>query len=414
VVKVRLELSTRNAVTRETSRRYRKAGKKEKGRILNEFIELTGYNRKYAIHILANWGKRKLIAHHNGTLEVVAGGKRKTYTRAPTYSPQVKAALVKVWKIYGCICGKRLRSVFKGQLALLRNCRTFDFTESVWEKLSRISAGTMDRMLKTERETTAIKGRSYTKPGSMLKHHIPIRRASDWDDAVPGYFEIDLVGHEGGDASGDFAFSLNMTDVATGWTEPVALKNKAQKWTFEGILEVRKRLPMKLRGIDSDNGSEFINFHLYKYCQSEKIEFTRSRPNRKNDNCYVEQKNYSVIRRYVGYFRYDTDDEVSLLNELYSQVRLQINYFLPSMKLVEKIRVGSRVTKKYDEARTPYQRLLESGILTVEEVAKAENKFLILNPVAIQRKICDLQDELERMVARKRRNKTAGFVRRAN
>jgi hypothetical protein len=414
VVEVRLELSARYAVTREISRRYKKAGKREKGLILNGFLKLTGYHRKYAIHILTNWGKRKLVGQDGETIQAIAGKRRKSYTRAPTYTIGVKTALVKVWKIYGCICGKRLRSVLKGQMRVLRNCRTFSFSEPVWDKLSKVSAGTIDRMLKSERTTMAIKGRSYTKPGSMLKHHIPVRRGSDWDDAVPGYFEIDLVGHDGGNSSGDFSFSLNMTDVATGWTEPVALKNKAQKWTFEGIVAVEKRIPMKLRGIDSDNGSEFINFHLYNYCQEEKIEFTRSRPNRKNDNCYVEQKNYSVIRRYAGYFRYDTEEEVALLNELYAQVRLQINYFLPSMKLLEKVRVGSKVIKRYDEAKTPFQRVLETGVLNGDAKAKVEKEFSGLNPVIIQRKICDIQDKLEKLVIRKQRAVKSDYVRKAN
>ena len=170
---------------------------------------------------------------------------------------------------------------------------------------------------------------------------------------------------------------------------------------------------MKLLGIDSDNGGEFINAILYRYCESRGIKFTRSRPNRKNDNCFVEQKNYSVIRRCVGYFRYDTDEEVAVLNELYHEVRLHINFFLPSMKLKEKVRVGSKIIKKYDGAKTPYQRLIESGIMTDEAKMKLEKEFQSLNPVSIQRKIVNLQDKLEKMVMRKQRLREPSLKRKA-
>jgi hypothetical protein len=407
---VGLGLNARYAVIKETAQRYRRARKKEKSRILDEFLELTRYNRKYAIHVLANYGKKKRLEINGTVIEATVGVRqRKKYSREPTYGEEVKEALTKIWIVYDCICGKRLRAVLAGQMEVLKNCRTFAFEEAVWEKLARIRASTIDRLLKTQRPKEVFKGRSYTKPGSMLKHHIPIRRGTDWDEKTPGFFEVDLVGHDGGNAGGEFAFSLNMTDVATGWTEPLALKNKAQKWAFAGIVEVQGKLPMKLAGIDSDNGSEFINAHLFRYCEGQGIKFTRSRPNRKNDNCFVEQKNYSVIRRYVGYCRYDTDEEVALLNELYARVRLHINFFLPSMKLKEKLRVGSKIIKRYDEAKTPYQRLLESGIVTAEARGRLEEEFRKLNPVVIQRKVADLQGRLLKIVLRKERSRERGM-----
>lgn len=399
-----LELSTRNAVTRETAPRYRLARKKEKSQILDEYLKLTRYNRKYAIHILANQGKKRRIEVNGTVIEATTSVRRRIKSkREPKYGQAVKKALTDIWTVYGCICGKRLRSVLGGQMELLRKCRTFKFSDEVWEKLKTISVSTIDRLLKSARPVDILKGRSHTKPGTMLKRHIPIRRGTDWNDEGPGFFEVDLVGHEGGDSSGDFAFSLNMTDVATGWTEPFAVKNKAQKWVFEGIMAIQERLPMKLAGIDSDNGSEFINIHLYRYCEANKIMFTRGRSNQKNDNCFVEQKNYSVIRKNVGYYRYDTDEEVSVLNELYALLRLQINFFLPSMKQKEKVRIGSKVIKKYDEAKTPYQRLLESGIITEEARKRLAEEFGGLNPVSIHKKIVDVQEKLERMVLQKNR-----------
>ena len=210
-------------------------------------------------------------------------------------------------------------------------------------KLRKISASTIDRLLKRERKKLEIKGRKGTKPGTLLKHKIPIRTFADWNDNKPGFMEIDLVSHDGGNEYGDFAQTLDMTDIYSGWTETRAVKNKAHKWVFEAIREVRKDLPFDLLGIDSDSGGEFINHALYNYCVEEKITFTRGRSYRKNDNCYVEQKNYSVVRRAVGYFRYDTDEEVDILNALYGYLRLYTNHFQPVMKLVEKVRIGSKV-----------------------------------------------------------------------
>jgi hypothetical protein len=172
----------------------------------------------------------------------------------------------------------------------------------------------------------------------------------------PGFVEIDLVGHDGGDAKGEFAQTLDLTDVCTTWTETEAVRNKAQQWVFDALKDIRQRLPFPLLGIDSDSGGEFINHHLYRYCQTEQITFTRTRSYRKNDNCFVEQKNYSIGRRAVGYLRYDTAEELRTLNELYRHLRLYSNFFQPTMKLKEKIRIGSRITKKYDKPITPYRR----------------------------------------------------------
>jgi len=219
------------------------------------------------------------------------------------------------------------------------------------EKILEISASTIDRLLSKEKAKMRLKGRARTKPGTLLKHQIPIRTFADWDEGRPGFVEIDLVSHDGGNARGDYAQTLDVTDVYTGWTETEAVKNKAQIWTFKALKGIRKRLPFKLLGIDSDNGSEFINAHLLRFCKQEKITFTRTRPYRKNDNCFVEQKNYSVVRKAVGYYRYETKKELEILNELYKVLRLYTNFFQPVMKLVKKTRVGSKVIKRYDEAK---------------------------------------------------------------
>lgn len=221
--------------------------------------------------------------------------------------------------------------------------------------------------------------------------------------------EIDLVGHDGGDARGEFMQTLDVTDVCTTWTETEAVKNKAQVWVFEALKNIRERLPFELIGIDSDSGAEFINHELYRYCQQEGITFTRSRSYRKNDNCFVEQKNYSVVRRAVGYLRYDTEKELRLINELYRNLRLYTNFFQPSMKLKEKTRVGSKVTKKYDSAKTPYQRVLVSPHISDSIKRRLKRRYKTLNPASLKRKITGLQQKLIRMAEYKSKRRTSAL-----
>jgi hypothetical protein len=206
--------------------------------------------------------------------------------------------------------------------------------------------------------------------------------------------EIDLVAHDGGQASGEFLFTLCMTDVFTGWTETVAIKNKAQVWTLEALKKARKLLPFPLLGLDSDNGSEFINAHLVRYCKEEQITFTRSRPYRKNDNCFVEQKNYSIVRRAVGYQRFETQEQQAMLNELYDCLRIYTNYFQPTMKLKEKYRDGSKVTKKYEGAQTPYQRLQGMKEIPARKRRELKNEYEQHNPAELKRKISKIQQQL--------------------
>jgi hypothetical protein len=235
----------------------------------------------------------------------------------------------------------------------------------------------------------------------LLKSQIPIRTFSEWNDRRPGFVEIDLVGHDGGDPKGEFIQTLDVTDVCTGWTETQAVKNKAQIWVFQALQEIRGHLPFELMGIDSDNGSEFINHHLLRFCTEGKITFTRARSYRKNDNCFVEQENYSIVRRAVGYLRYDTREELIILNELYGYLRLYTNFFQPVMKLIEKTRQGSRVTKRYDKPRTPYQRVLDSPYVPADRKEQLRKQYATLNPADLKRKITKLQNKLLKMVSLK-------------
>src|SRR5229473_5676289 len=398
---MRLTMREKRSVTAIVASRYREATKKEKYIILGEFTQLNGYNRCYAAFLLREHGKRLRV----NTNTVLVGDFRKRIKRNKPriYDDKVESALKKIWFLMDCICGKRLAPMLGELIGVLERFGEIELESEVKEKLLNVSPATIDRLLVEERKKQTLRARSKTKPGTLLKHQIPIRTFSEWDEQKPGFVEMDLVGHDGGDVSGDYIQTLDITDVCTGWTETQAVKNKARVWVFEALKEIRKRLPFKLLGIDSDNGSEFINDHLYGYCEEEKITFTRARAYRKNDNCYVEQKNYSVVRRAVGYDRYDTPQQLRLLNQLYSRLRLYTNYFQPVMKLEEKIRVGSKVKKKYDQPKTPYQRVLESPQVEKENrenKEKLNQEYAKLNPAELRRQITTLQIKLRKLTAK--------------
>jgi hypothetical protein len=391
-------MQEKKAITKEAAKKYQKATKGEKGIMLDQFISLTKYHRTYLSWLLGNHG-RKIRISHNAVIEAEAGRKSKPERqREKIYDNKILRSLKKIWLIMGCICGKRLAPILKEIISRLKEYNEIVLDKTTEEKLSKISASTIDRLLKEDKKKFELKGRSHTKPGSMLKSQIPIRTFSEWDDNKPGFLEIDLVGHEGGDPRGEFIQSLNAVDIFTGWAEMDAVRNKAEKWVFEAIEDIKERLPFDLLAIDSDNGGEFINNHLYRYCIQNKITFTRARKYRKNDNCYVEQKNYSVVRKYAGYYRYDTEEELKILKGLYKHLRLYINFFQPVMKLKEKVRIGSKVIKRYDKPKTPYQRVLESEHVSKDKKEVLKEQYRKLNPAELQRWIIRLQEKLQELV----------------
>jgi len=391
-------MKDKKKLTAEVQDRYKKATKKAKSAILDEFIATTKYNRNYAARILRlKVGKVIGYARAGGRKikYVIGKRKKKKRIRPRIYTYDVFLALRRIWVVFDFICGKRLAPFMAEAVAKLEKHREIDITDDVRKKLLKISASTIDRLLKPEKERERLgKGRSGTRPGAFLKNQIPIRTFSDWDNAKPGFVEGDLVGHDGGNISGDFAQSLNFTDIATCWDETVASKNKAQVHVFRAVKEVSTRFPFDIVGIDSDNGSEFINNIMLRYCEKNKITFTRSRAYRKNDSCYVEQKNYSVVRRAVGYLRYDTEEELGILNELYGYLGRYNNFFIPVTKLISKTRAGSRVTKKYDSARTPYRRVLECKHIDGKIKDSLKREYDCLNPAELKRRITKLQDKL--------------------
>jgi hypothetical protein len=400
-----LTMGERQSLVRVNARRYQKASKKEKRKILDEFVESTGYHRTYASYLLSRHGRRVVVTAKTAVVGDI--GKRVRKRREPVYGAEVVKALKQIWVILDLICGKRLKTALPEVVGKLERWGELKVSEEVREKLLLMSASTIDRLLASERKRMELKSRSGTKPGTLLKHQVPIRTFSEWDESKPGFLEIDLVSHGGGDERGEFCQTLSATDVCSGWTETEAVRNKAQVWVFEGLTRIRARLPFDLLGVDSDNGSEFINGHLVAYCGEEGITFTRSRPYRKNDNCYVEQKNYTVVRRTVGYGRYDTEKELEILNRLYSYLRLYTNYFLPSMKLSQKTRIGSKVVKRYEAPKTPYQRLLESPSVDRRVKQRLRVEYNKLNPAQLKREIMLLQQLLWKAVRNKQRKRRA-------
>jgi len=352
--------------------RYLKARRTEKQKILDEFTSATGYHRKHAIRVLSN---QRQVQNR-------LKGKNKTYKRL--YDGEVVQALEQIWEIYGQICSKRLQPILPEAIKVLERCQEIELSKETKELLLKISSASIDRYLRPSR-CKSQHGLSTTKPGSLLKALIPVHTFTEWDEEQPGFMEIDLVAHCGNTTEGRYLNTLTCTDIATGWTEVTALAHRSQQAVSTAIHHMRQRLPFCLLGIDSDNGSEFINDTLYRYCLDQKITFTRSRPYQKNDQAHVEQKNWSVVRHTVGYDRWETEQELAVLESVYDDLRLYINFFQPSFKLIAKERIGNRTRKRYDTAKTPYQRVLERKDVSLEAKAKLMNLYFQLNPAELRR-----------------------------
>ena len=369
-----MSLKSKRELLETVQPRYLKANKVEKQKMLDEFTAATGYHRKHAIRVLKN--QRQVQNHPKG----------KTKTFKTIYTGEVAAVLEQVWEIYGRICSKRLQPFLPEAIKVLERCQEIKISSQSKELLLRISSASMDRCLQPIRIQSR-HGLSTTKPGSLLKNLIPVRTFTEWDQERPGFMEIDLVAHCGNTTQGQYLNTLTCTDLSTGWTDVTALLHRSQEVVSEAIHGMRQRLPFPLLGIDSDNGSEFINELLYRYCLDQKITFTRSRPYKKNDQAHVEQKNWSVVRHTLGYDRWETVQELALLESIYDDLRLYINFFQPSFKLIAKERIGNQTIKRYDPAKTPYQRILERNDISLETKARLINFYIQLNPAELRRRI---------------------------
>lgn len=358
---------------RNLQKRYRLATKTQKRIILDEFTKTTGYDRKHAGKLL-----RRKYQYHTGRIH---RPRRRVYTREDA------EVIEQAWELLGWICSKRMKSQLRLAVTQLIKAEKLLLSKEDRKRIIGVSPSTMDRLLIRYKKRYRIKGRSYTKPGTLLKTQIPIRTFSEWNENKVGFEEVDLVGHDGGNIRGDVAHTLNFTDVKTQWTEQMAVRNKAQVHVFKAIKTVRARLPFPILGIDSDSGSEFINNQLYRYCIREKITFTRGRPGHKNDNPYVEQKNDSIVRNWIGYGRFDTQLQVDQLNTLYELLRLYTNFFLPVMKLKKKVRMGSKIKKFHDKPTTPYHRILRATDVSKEVKDNLKKTYKTLNLVTLKQQI---------------------------
>lgn len=351
--------------------RYGSASREEKGRILDEFCRVTGYHRKYAVRLL------------NGPSPPAKPKRRRR--RRPKYSEEVVGALVSIWSAAGYPWSVRLKALLPLWLPWAR--KQLRLSRSVEQQLREISPRQIDRRLRDHKRR--VKKRLYgrTKPGALLKHHIPLKTGR-WETAEPGFTEVDLVSHSGNCADGQFVQTLNLTDIHTTWVESRAVMGKAQIRVRRALEQIRSSLPFELRGIDSDNGSEFINGQLWSYCQEQGIEFTRGRPYKKDDNAHIEQKNWTHVRKLLGYVRYDSREALAAINRLYgNELRLLQNLFLPSVKLLRKERVGSRTRRVYDRPQTPFERLKATDRCTRKKINELERLRNRLNPFELSQAI---------------------------
>ena len=377
-------MHSRNEYLRLLRERYIKA-RKEKTQLLDEYCRNSGQSRKYVIWKI-----------HRAVLKPKQRKKRKEI-----YDGQVKAALAKIWEIFDYPCGQRLKPLLETEIERLREFGKVEITDEVALKLKTMSPATIDRKLKREREFLhLLRAKGGPKPGYLLKQKIPIR-----DTSQVGYVEADLVVHCGSSTLGEYINTVSSTDISSGWWEGEAIMGKSQEHSFWALKEIRKGTPFERKGLGSDNGSEFINQILYKYCRWEGIEFTRSRATRKNDNAYIEEKNWTHVRKIFGYLRYDSYEELAIMNDLYrNELRLYKNFFQPVMKLQSKERIGGKVKRRYEVAKTPYQRLIESSQIPEGVEEELKGIYLSLNPAQLKRSIDAKLAKLYQAYEEKRRS----------
>ncbi len=380
----RVSLQTRRALLQSLIPQYREASSvKRKSKLLDAFTATTGYNRKYAIWLLNHAKEGQPLPQH---------------PRPRRYGPDVQHALFLVWHAANRICAKRLIPFLPTLIEALERHEHLHLTEECRSQLLSMSAATADRLLHSQCKRGQ-RGLSTTRAGTLLKQQIPIRTFEAWNETRPGFLEADLVAHCGEDREGGYLYTLTLTDVATGWTECLPLLHRSQELVLAAIQRVRTLFPFPILGIDTDSGGEFINETVIAYCEQEKISFTRGRPYLKNDQCFVEQKNGAIVRQVVGYDRLVGEHAYRQLTELYRALRLYVNCFQPSMKLLSKQREGKKVRCVYDPAKTPLQRLFLSGVLPAEMQQKLTGVARVLDPICLLHQLVQLQQAVFRCAA---------------
>ena len=356
---------------------YRESRWKEKHRLLDNFVTATGYNRKYATTLL-----NKDFSEES-----------KIRKRKAKYGEDIGQALFVIWrKAANGICSKRLVPILPTLIDKMEEFGHLEITPDQKLKLCSLSPATVDRLLKPHRQKYG-RGKSRTKPGYLIKRLIAVRTFTEWNEYKPGFIEADLVAHCGESVHGQFLHTLTMTDIETTWTEPVALLRRSESDVINALSQIDQLFPFPILGLDTDNGGEFINYALLGWCERNGITFTRSREYKKNDQAHVEEKNGSVVRRLIGYDRYEGIDSWKILSRLYSVARLYINFFQPTMKLLSKTRDGAYIYRKYDQARTPYARVLKCSNVPEKQKEKLRQEYKLLDPVYLLSEVERLQKE---------------------
>jgi hypothetical protein len=388
-----ISMKARKEVSEQLCSKYRRSTRKQKGALLDYTVELTGWCRKHAAAVLSGAAP---IPKSN------AAGKRAGRPpgrrgRRPKYGIEHKTVLKKVWAVLDFCSSVRLKAGMADALASMERHGHIAAGAAMRADMLAMSPSTMDRLLAFDRKSMALKGRATTKPGTLLKSQIPVRRGTDWDDARVGFVEIDTVAHCGHSMAGEFVWTLNMTDVRSGWTLPRAMPDKARVHTTTSLDHLRKDVPFKLMGVDSDNGSEFINGHFLAYCNDNDLVFTRGRAYTKNDGCFIEEKNWSVVRRFTGFYRLEGQRAVDVLNMMYGLLGLYINFFMPSQKLLSMTRDGAHVSRRHDKGLTPYRRMMADKDVPEDVKAKLKETSDGLDVLDLRVRIAKLQDVLKKL-----------------
>lgn len=372
----------------EVRKEYQQSAEAVRSRLLDEAQKRTGYNRKYLIRALNREPQPKLV-------------KRRRRKRKAEYGAAVVTALVEVWDIFEQPCGQRLAVVLREQVERLRKLGELGCSERVAEQLKTISASTIDRLLRREKRVRMLRRNRNPNAQRLIYQKVPVKVAAQWDTSEIGNLQVDFVAHCGRSTGGDYIYTISAVDIATNWWEGQAIAVRSQHATKEGLSLMRPRFPFRIRELHPDNDSALVNNLLLDWCREQRIQLSRSRPYQKNDNAWIEQKNWTHVRKVVGYGRFDRMSELRLLNEIYAALRLYKNFFLPTIKLASKRRVNGRIQRTYEEAQTPYQRLMESRQVERKSKQQLQAIYDSLNPAELQRRLGQLRRQLETASAAK-------------
>lgn len=370
----------------EVRKEYGRGEERDRSRLLDEAEKRTGYNRKYLIRVLNREPKPELV-------------KRRRRKRRAEYGAAVITALVELWDIFEQPCGQRLAAVLREQVERLRALGELRCSDVVAEQLKAISASTIDRLLRREKRVRMLRRNRNPNAQRLIYQKVPVKVAAEWDTSEIGNLQVDFVAHCGRSTGGEYIYTISAVDIATNWWEGQAIAVRSQHATKEGLSQMHPHFPFRIRELHSDNDSALVNNLLLDWCREQGIELSRSRPYQKNDNAWVEQKNWTHVRKVVGYRRFSSTSELELLNEIYGVLRLYKNFFLPTIKLASKTRVNGRIKRTYDQPLTPYQRLMASRPMDRSTKQQLKANYEAMNPAELQRRLSELREQLETVSA---------------